>query len=269
MKRKFFVLALAALTLLVLCLGGCGKDETPDTTSNSDGGLGLAQWSFDCATWSSPNGATVTLNATPLSHSDSQSAFFVVRQEGETVDSTLCSWDGKQYTASLDLNAGDGYCYYVILTDGSQDVEVPVNTPTDPKDPALLDLAASLESSCEVAVEDSSFQDHTLTITAGSIQVQAPRITNAGKAITCTQVMLSLTSNGEAVATAMVDLPQSEEGGLYTASLEGVSFKVPASDDDQHLILEMYADLSNGHTLSATGSSWLCTGDEAVLLTVG
>lgn len=267
MKRKFFALALAVLTLL--SLAGCGKDKPSGDPSASAGELGLSQWSFDCATWSSPNGATITLNATPLSHSDSQSAFFVVRQEGETVDSALCSWNGKQYTASLDLNAADGYCYYVILTDGAQDAEIPVNTPTDPKDPALLDLAASLESRCEVAVEDSSFLNHTLTITAGSIQVQAPRITNAGKPITCTQVMLALTSNGEGIATAMVDLPQPDDSGLYTVSLEGVSFKVPASDDDQQLILEMYADLSNGQTLSATGSSWLCTGDEAVLLTVG
>lgn len=262
MNRKMcFALVLA---LIMLLCAGCGGKEDPVQTTQaasaapvSGSAPGLSSFTLETTTWSSPNGATVTLTAVPDAHDDNDRAAFVVRLEGEEVASVLCDWDGTQYTGSLDLNAADGYCYYVVLSngDGSQ-TEVAVNTPTDPLDDALINMAASLQSYCNILVDDSSYDGSVLTLKSGTVQVQVPQITNAGEAITCQTVQLLLKFNEETVAQQEVTLTESEFDGLFEQSLEGVRFDVPDMENDQQLKLEAQATLSNGHVLSAPAGTW-------------
>lgn len=253
MKRKFLTLA-AVFAALILCLTACGKDGG-EQISEGDGTLGLTKWNLTAETWSSPNGATIHLAATPLTHGKDHSALFLVRLEGEEVDRAICQWEDNQYTASLDLNAANGYCYYLAMSNGKDQVEIPVNTPKDPVDLALIDLQSSLEASCSLAVESSEVQGNTLNITKGEASIRLPRIRPEG--LTCTSAVLELRSGGEIVGTYDLTLPQPDELASYNLDIQGASFSVAVPEDGQQIFVQLTATLSNGQMLSAEGSSWL------------
>lgn len=261
MKRKHILILIALVAVFALTLTACGSKDEEE--GNPDLPLGLASWSMDATTWSSPNGATVNLAATPNSYSKGQTAAFIVRLEGEEVENVSCEWKDKQYTASADLNAADGYCYYVLLTgaDGTQ-VEVPVNTPTAPTDESLINLESSLNSYCDLTVETSGFDGSKLSITKGQVQVRPPRITNAGQAITCSEAVLVLTFNAQEVSREVLTLPEAGSDGLYVLDITGAAFTVPAMEDDQQLSLRLDVTLSNGQSLSAPGGTWFYTGGD-------
>ena len=141
MKRKNILAVIALVAVFAFALVGCGsKDKEPTANTaasvpemSAGQELTLTSSTLTAATWSSPNGATVNLTATPNGYAEGQSAAFIVRLEGEEAANVPCEWNGSAYTASADLNAADGYCYYVLLTaaDGTQ-TEVAINTPTAP-----------------------------------------------------------------------------------------------------------------------------------------
>lgn len=265
MKRKNMFAIIALALVFTLVFAACGKDgaETTAQTASSDQTLDLADWGLTAETWSSPNGATIHLTAIPTFHAEGQSAAFVVRLEGEEAANVVCDWDGTTYTASAELNAADGYCYYVILTaaDGTA-LEIAVNTPTNPTDEALINMASSLESYCNVVVDSSSYADGKLTLTGGTVEVQVPRITNAGEEILCDTAVLVLTYNGEEVAAEELTLSESEVPGSYETEITGISFNVPEMEDDQQLTLRLDVTLSNAQTLTASGCTWSYMGGE-------
>ena len=260
--RKNFLTVIALIAVLALVFAGCGSKEAAETTaaesaaveSTAAEALGLTDVTMSTTTWSSPNGATVNLTATPNRYENGQTAAFVVRLEGEEVANAACQWNGSAYTASAELNAANDLCYYVLLTSADGTVtEVPVNTPAQPVDEALINLESSLNSYCNLMVEDSTFADGKLTITAGSVTVQAPKITDDNKAITVSEAVLSLTFNGEEVASEKLTLAETETVGAYELSLTDVSFQVPEMENDQQLTLNLNVKLSNDQSLSAAG----------------
>ena len=175
MKRKTMLVLIAVLCAFALVLTGCGKDEeAPETkaaeivtasTPEEEITLGLTGWELDSTTWSSPNGATVHITATPASYSEGLTADFVVRLEGADVITVPCQWDGAAFTGSAELNAEDGYCYYVILSSGGHTCEVPVNIATEPVDETLVNMATALNTYCTLLVEDSEAAEGKLTLT--------------------------------------------------------------------------------------------------------
>lgn len=270
-KQLFALIALAVVFAMALC--ACGKDaestQPGSEVLRSDQPLGLASWELSAATWSSPNGATVNLSAVPTRRADGDSAVFLVRLEGEEIARTDCGFDGSQYTASLDLNAADGYCYYVLLTDGNgAQTEVDVNTPTSPTDEALIDMESALNSYCSLAVSDYSCDGKWLTITNGQVQIQPPRITNGGEAVLCSEAMLLLSRNGETVGSVSLALPDPDVNGGYDLQITSSSFEIPEMEDDQQLALRLDVTLSNGQTLTASGCTWFYN-DGQLLLAVG
>lgn len=272
-KKKLLVLAaLIAVFALTFCACGSKTEPTQPTQTAAQTNvpaqpLGLASWEMTAATWSSPNGATVILSAVPTSHTDGDSALFTVRMEGEEVASVACEYKDGCYTGSLDLNAADGYCYFVILTgaDGTS-TEVAVNTPTAPTDEALINMESSLNSYCSLMVSDFVFDGKWLTVTGGQLQVQPPRITNAGETITCAEATLVLSLNGEQIGTVQLALPEDADDGSIDMPLTGAAFQVPELEDDQQLTLQLDAKLSNGQVLTAPGGSWTCNDGELLLI---
>ena len=278
--RKNHLVIIALLTVCALVFAGCGKQEAPETTAapaassvtaaaEEDIVLGLQEWTLSASTWSSPNGATVHLSATPISYIDGCSAAFIVRLEGEELAFQPCQWDGKTYTASVELNAADDLCYYVVMNAPSgHTMEVPVNTPTAPTNEALINMATSLSSYCNLMVETTAFADSKLTITAGSVQVQTPRITNDGESITVSKASLVLTFDGEEKDSEKLKLTEGETAGLYELALTDVSFDVPAMENDQQLNLVLNVELSNGQTLTSAGGTFFYN-DGELLTAVG
>lgn len=273
---KKMMLSLLVLVMLI-CMVGCGSDKTEETTTApapaetlaANQPLELTGWDLTASTWSSPNGATVTLTATPNGYADGQAASFIVRLEGEDVENIPCDWDGSRYTASADLNAADGYCYYVLLTaaDGTQ-TEVAVNTPTAMTDEALINMSTALQSYCSLTVTASEQKGDTLTITEGSATIQLPLITNDGETIVCDKAVLVMTLNNEEVSSAELTLEDAPDAGSYTLSLAGIQFSVPEMEDDHRVELRLAVTLSNGQSMSAAGGSWIYN-DGSLLLAAG
>lgn len=276
---------LAVVLALAIALTACGSEKAPETTAATAApttaanvpaetsvpvqSLTLTDWSMSASTWSSPNGATIHISATPSFYEEGQTADFIVRLESDDVTMIPCQWDGTSYTASADLNAANGYCYYVMLTaaDGTAE-EVAVNTPAAPCNEAFIDIEAALESYCSITVEESSFDSSKLTLSAGKVQVKTPQITNDGETITCQEASLVLTFNGEALGQKALTLSEAEEGGLFEAPLENISFDIPEMENEQSVELTLNVTLTNGQVLSAFGGTWTHT-EEGFLPVVG
>ena len=271
MKNKTILVLLAILCAVSLVMTGCGKSQqapeataaAAETAASDETVLGLSCWALDSTTWSSPNGATVHIYATPESYAEGMSAAFVVRLEGSDVTSVPCQWNGSDFVASAELNAEDGYCYYVVLTgaDGKQ-AEIAVNIPSEPVDETLVNLATALNTYCTLLVEGSETAGNKLTVTTATVRIQPPAIKNDGEPVTCTEAVLVLTFNGEEVGRKVLDLPAANDSGAYEFPVSDISFDIPELEDDNQLNLRLDVALSNGHTLSDVSSSWAYIGGE-------
>lgn len=274
---------LAVILALAIALTACGGEKAPEETTAAavttaatvpaetaaSQPLTLTDWSMSASTWSSPNGATIHITATPNDYAEGQKADFVVRLESDDVLAIPCQWDGTSYTASADLNAANGYCYYVILTaaDGTA-AEVAVNTPAEPVNEAFINMEAALESYCSITVEESAFEGSQLTLTNCKVQVQAPAITNEGETISCQKAYLVLSFNGEELANDELTLEETGTAGLYETTISSMTFDIPEMEDDQKVELTLNATLSNGQALSAFGGDWVYN-EEGLMPVVG
>ena len=267
-KSVRIVLCAALAVVMVLSFAACGaKAPSGETTAapaalpseeSAARELGLTDWSLSASTWSSPNGATIHLTAVPTSHNKGDSAAFVIRLEDEEITSVPCEWKNDTYVASADLNAADGYCYYVVLTgDDGSTAEVAVNTPADPIEVNYINMAAALESYCSLTLGETTLADGKLTISEGTALVQAPRITDEGSNIACAQATLVLTLDDQEIGNLALTMAPGEESRSYEASLAGVSFSLPGEiGAEQQLALRLDAALTNGQALTAQGGSW-------------
>lgn len=269
MKKTMLCLLVLAM---LLAMTGCGGEKAAETTAAAsslaaDQPLELTGWDLTASTWSSPNGATVNLTATPNGYAEGQSAAFIVRLEGEEVENIPCDWTGSQYIASADLNAADGYCYYVLLTaaDGSQN-EVAVNTPTALTDEALINMASALQSYCSLTVVASQQEGDQLILSEGTVTIQLPLITDEGAEILCSKAQLVLTFDGEEVDTVEIPVDDTPDAGAYNLSIAGTSLTIPTLEDDQNVELRLDVELSNGQLLTAMGGSWFCQGGNLMLI---
>lgn len=282
MKKMTILAVILALAIALTACGGknASEESTPATadatvtsvpaeTTAPAQPLALTSWNLSASTWSSPNGATVHISATPNRYEEGQQATFVVRLESDDVSTTPCQWDGTSYTASADLNAANGYCYYVVLTaaDGTA-TEAAVNTPAAPTNEALINLEASLESYCSIIVEESTFTENKLTLNSCKVQVQTPAITNEGETIGCQEAVLVLNCNGETQELPVSGLAEAEAVGLYEADLSGTAFDIPEMEAEQNIELTLQVTLTNGQNLTAFGSSWVYN-EENLLPVVG
>lgn len=280
MKRQTMLTVLAAILVFAMMLTACGSEKAPETTAATTAApttaetaapqpLTLTDWSMHASTWSSPNGATIHITATPNYYEEGHKADFVVRLESDDISSVPCQWDGSSYTASADLNAENGYCYYMVLTaaDGTTS-EIAVNTPAEPINEAFINMAASLESYCSVTVEESAFEGSQLTLSNCKVQVQAPLITNEGETIGCQDAVLLLSFNGEELDQTNVELEETDTAGLWEATISDLTFEIPEMEDDQKVELTLNATLTNGQALSAYGGNWFYN-QEGLLPVVG
>ena len=272
---------LAMILVLAIALTACGGEKAPETTAATVAAtapvetapvaqpLSLTSWNMSASTWSSPNGATVHINATPNAYAEGQKADFVVRLESDDVTTIPCQWDGTNYTASADLNAANGYCYYVVLTAADGTVtECAVNTPAAPVNEALINMEAALASYCSVIIEESEIAENKLNLANCKVQVQAPTITNEGESISCKKAYLVLSFNEEELAKVEVNLEETATAGLFEAAVSGITFDIPALENDQKVVLSVNAALSNGQALSAFGGEWVYN-EEGLLPVVG
>lgn len=277
-KKSSLIAGALALCLTASIISGCSKEPKANenttqptvavqpTTSAPVGSLAhteaegsLQSWELNAAVWSSSNGATVTLNAQPRAYEKGLGASFVVRLEGKEVENVSCSWNGSYFTASVDLEAADGYEYECVIFPPQGVGEH--YTLSDAYD-SLVYMKRSLDAYCNLYISDFKEADGKFTVTAGFASVQLPQLTSAGTQIGFQKAQLVFMLNGETVETKDIDLPQGEGQGSYETSLSSISFTMPQMDDDYQLDLTLVVTLTNGEELSANGGSWFYNNGE-------
>jgi hypothetical protein len=227
----------------------------------------LQDWSLDAAAWTDGNGATVTFTATPVEYVEGQRAALSVRMGDLEAESTNCVWDGTAFTGSVELGAADGYSYYCVLTnlDGSQ-AEVELNSPENTTDEALVYLGSSLSEYANLVVEDWDADASSLNLRSGYIQVQMPRMAAGNSTAPITSAVLVLQLNSEEIGRKTVTLEAGEGNDSFEATLSGISFEIPAMEDDYQLNLWLEVALNSGKTISVIGGSWYQNNGELQLV---
>lgn len=280
MKKNILILALVA-AILVMSLAGCSGngdnsqmiaelqiqiDELAARIEALEMRSGLKNWNLTAAAWSGGNGATITLTAQPTSYQEGQSMEFFALLDGVQVDNVICTWEEDHYTAQLDLNAADGYSYYCAITapDGTREQSA-LSTPENPVVDTVVNLATALSSYCNMIVDDWAGDGDTLTITAGYVQVQLPRITMDGGNPAIHSAELVLKMLDQEVSRQSLTLPQGEGLNSYELVLSDTSFTVPELQDDQQLDLYLEVTLSDGQTLTTAGCNWYYNAGELYL----
>ena len=65
-----------------------------------------------------------------------------------------------------------------------------------------------------------------------------------------------------------MNLEETATAGLFEAAVSGITFDIPALENDQKVVLSVNAALSNGQALSAFGGEWVYN-EEGLLPVVG
>lgn len=285
--RKNSVISLLLIAVLLLSLTGCAKD-TSDVDSlkaentqlreqigvltarlNELESRGLKTSKLNAKAWGDNNGATVTFAGEPRNHEDKSSALFVVRLNGAEVENVSCDWNGTEYTASVELEAADGYSYTCILVDADGTREqILLSSPDSPVYDNLVYMRSSLTAYCNLFIADWEQKDSDLKITSGFVQVQLPQITAEGTQVEFASAQLVLLLNGNTVSSQALELPEGEGAGSHEAALTDVVFTMPEMSEEHQLDLLLRVKLSNGEEITAEGGSWFYT-DGQLSMVVG
>lgn len=230
---------------------------------------GLAGWSLSAAAWDTGTGADVTLTATPGNYQEGMNAAFIVRLNGQEIRSETCTWDGTAFSATVSLDAEDGYGYYCLITDadGSRQ-QIALSTPENPVEDIPVYLAASLRSYCNMTMDSWYDSDGKLTVSLAYVQAQLPRLTTDGDTPTIVSARLLLTCNGSDYSELPLTMEAGDAPGAYQLTIAGGQLDMPQLTEDDYLDLFLEVTLSDGQTLSCLGGSWYW-GSEGLFLVVG
>lgn len=279
MKKKigFAFLAVLLVAAMTLAMTGCSvqesevaalkkenealKAQVAELTARLDAmnnRPALSGCTLDGSAWSSNNGATVTMTATPETYDETHTAAFSIQLNGVEVEFVACEWNGTAYTATVDLVAADGYGYYFIITtaDGTP-TRMELNTPNNITDDTLVYMATALNAYADLKVDAWEQKDGKLVITSGFAQIQMPRLTASGEA-GYSGSKLVLKCNGEAIVSKAIDVPAGEGIGRYEVALSNQTFDLPEIADDSILELWLEGTLAGGQTVEHCGCTWTC-----------
>lgn len=239
--------------------------ESIETSSTE----GLKDWHMSASVWEGASGATVSMSAIPGSYHEGQSAVFSVRLNGFEVASVTCAWNGTSYTADAELESSDGYSYYITLigADGTKE-QIALNTPENTVDDTLVNLQSSMAAYGNIIVDRWEGDTDTLTLNAGFIQVQLPRISATGGDVDLQKADLVFQLNGSEIQRRPLELPAGEGEGSYELAFENISFDMPEMESDYQLDLWLEVTLTDSQVISSSGGSWYHS-DQGLMMVVG
>lgn len=210
------------------------------------------------------SGASIEITAVPMRYQEGQKALFQVALNGKDVTAVEGNWDGTAYTASVGLQAADGYSYECILTqpDGSKS-NVVLSSPEAPLYESCVYLQASLSAYCNMIVDSSDVDGDTLVLNAGYVQVQLPRI--GSRSLEYKSSALVMKIGNQELQRLPLEIPEGEAEGSREMALQDVRFDIPADLEDQQMDLWLEVTLSDDQVLTYNGCSWNFEDGELIL----
>ena len=214
----------------------------------------LYSWTLDVDPWADSTGADVTLSAVPSGDSTNVRATLIVMLGQQQVGTEECAWNGSAFTATVSLNAMDGYSYYCQLTSPNGSQKLPLTDMEDAGAPVYLE--SSLSAYCNLVVNDwDENPGNNLVLTRAYAQVQLPLVGTDGMVeIAASDMVLQL--NGEESVRIPLTLFQSEVESSYELTITDMQIPMPELRETDGLELFLEVVLSDGRRLSAFGISW-------------
>ena len=271
------VLALVALLISALSLAGLPEDqshliddlyeknkelqtrveELENRLDQLMTAVNLRSWTLDVTPWADCTGADVTLTAVPSGYQTGVSATLLVTLEGKQVQSIPCHWDGNAFTATVSLDAADGYGYYCLLTDSRGTQHLPLVTADSPDAGSQVYLQSGLSAYCNLVVNDWIENPGVfLVLTDAYAQVQLPQVYAQGAVeIVSSEMVLRL--NGAETVRIPLKLNPSEVAFSYDLTITDLQITMPQLTDADALELSLEVALSDGRRLSAVGITWM------------
>ena len=270
------ILALAALLLSALAFSGRPEDqshliddlyqENHQLQERVDAleaqlaqlmaAVSLQNWTLDVTPWADSTGADVSLTATPSGYQPGISGTFFVMLEGRQVQSVPCLWDGTAFTATVSLNAADGYSYFFLLSSPTGTQQLPLTDPDAPESAVAVYLQSSLSAYCNLAIQDwTETSGVSLTLTDAYAQVQLPQV-SAGGTVTIATADLVLRRNGTEASRIPIQLAPSEVAGSFDLTIADLQIPMPELASSDILELSLEVTLSDGRHLNAFGITW-------------
>jgi hypothetical protein len=93
-----------------------------------------------------------------------------------------------------------------------------------------------------------------------------PRMTSGNTAASISSADLVLHLNSEEVSRQAVTLEAGEGNDSFEATLSGISFAMPAMEDDYQLNLWLEVTLNTGNSITVIGGSWYQNNGELQLV---
>lgn len=184
----------------------------------------------------------------------------IVMQNDSLVSQVPCFREGNICTATTALPIDDGYTY--ILAYGGW--EYLVASPDNGAYPQFVNLADSMSAYCNLVPGEWIVLDGRLCFDTCHLQVQLPLLSTQD-ARPSIDVRLILRCNDETLESCDVPLMPGEGQASYEASIEALSFPLPALAEGEEVSLWMEADLPGGEVIRNTGGSWTATADGFVM----
>jgi len=275
MKKNILSIALVIVMVagLMLSVTGCGNSELNQLKEENaalkaqveeltarlaayENRPSLESFTLTGSAWSSYNGATVTVVAVPETYDESFSAALSVQLNGIEEEFVPCEWNGEAYTATVDLNAANGYGYYFIITtaDGTP-TRMELNSPSNITDDTLVYMETALSAYANMVMESWEEKDDKIVVNSAFVQVQMPRLTTGGEAGYAGS-QLVLKCNGEETQRIAIDVPEGEAVGSYETAISGTTFDLPEIEADAILELWLEVTLSNGQIIDNCACTW-------------
>lgn len=215
----------------------------------------LQEWELDASPWADSTGADVTFTAVPSEFRSGVSAELLVLLEGKQVSSTPCIWDGSRFTATVPLNAADGYSYYCLLSAPGGTQQLTLTAPDSPDAGIPVYLQSALQAFCNLVITDWTQNADSLALSSAYAQVQLPQISATGD-LQIISADLVLRLNGENSTHVPITLNPSEVANSFDATLIDLSLPMPELEKADSLELYLEVVLSDGRHMQAFGISW-------------
>lgn len=184
--------------------------------------------------WEDGTGADITFVLAPNSRQDGESAYVAVRRGDSQPQRFECEWDGSVYTATVSLQALDGYEYYFVAEPYTGTLQQRL------ENTGVENVASCLKIQCYARC-GSWIQNGRLGITDYSIELSSPKISRSGdvylqnvewiisrneqelhreELLWKADVDITTYTSAAGTVDVRVDLPKPEEGDCVLISVE-------------------------------------------------
>lgn len=225
------------------------SNQTPVTPDIPVGDSTITEITLTAAPWQDNRGADVTLTTAAENAPDGDALLRVML--GSTVITEVpCHWDGTALTATVSLDAANGYIYSLVVDSEAKILA----SPDAPVYPELVYLSDALSAYCNLIVGDWYVRENTLTLETGYATIHTSQLNADDEAYT--QVRLVLKRGEEVLAECPISPVETDEPGSFACSISSAAFPLPVMAEGEQMDLWLEATLTSGQILSTCAATW-------------